>query len=368
MQTKLVTIIAVIVIIVIIGAVAFILYPKPTPTTPTTSPTPTPTGAPRTLVISHWGFAWSKIKKIVIEPFEKKYNVKVELVSGRTAERYAKLVEGAEPIPDVIFLPDYYMYRAAKKGLLEELDLSKIPNYNKLYKFIRDALSQSEVSKYGVPHTIQDVLLFYRSDLHKPVTSVKDLWRPEFKGYIALPGITTTTGPLFLVLVSIAYGGSVDNVEPGLKALEQLKDGIVTFYLRSADLMSLFERGEIHIAPGLRYQIGALQGVNKTLGGVIRYVIPKEGSIFTLNLMAIPKNAKNKDLAYKLIDFWLSTEVQRKLGEAGVDAPINAEAKLPPEHYYNIEGVTKNPIYVKPEILASKLEKWIDEWKARIQA
>jgi len=358
LQPKLAIILAIIIVIIIVGAAAAMLYPKPTPT-------PTPT-TPRTLVISHWGFAWDKIKEIVIEPFEKKYNVKVELVSGRTAERYAKLVEGAEPLPDVIFLPDYYMYRAAEKGLLEELDLSKIPNYEKLYNFIKNALAQTEVGKYGVPHTIQDVLIFYRSDLHAPVTSVKDIWREDFRGYIVLPDITTTTGPLFLVLTSIAYGGSVENVEPGFDALEELKGGIVTFYLRSADLMSLFERKEAHIAPGLRYQIGALQGVNKTLGGVIKYVIPEEGSIFTLNLMAIPKGAKNKDLAYELINFWLSTEVQKKLAEAGVDAPVNAEAEIPPGHYYNIEPVTRKPIYIKPEILAAHLEEWIDEWKTRM--
>lgn len=355
MQSKLPIILAIIIIIIVASVAALVLYQKPTPT-------------PRKLVISHWGFAWDKIKEIVIKPFEEKYNVKVELISGRTAERYAKLVEGTEPIPDVIFLPDYYIYLAAEKGLLEELDLTKIPNYEKLYDFIKDALALSEVGKYGVPHTIQDVLIFYRSDLHAPVTSVKDLWREDFKGYIVLPDITTTTGPLFLVLVSIAYGGSIENVEPGFKALEKLKGGIVTFYLRSADLMSLFERGEAHIAPGLRYQIGALQGVNKTLGGVVKYVIPSEGSIFTLNLMAIPKGAKNKDLAYKLINFWLSAEVQKKLAEAGVDAPVNAEAVLPPGHYYNIRPVMKNPIYVKPEILAAKLKEWIDEWKARIGA
>lgn len=358
MQGKLLVVVAVIVAVVIFGAVALSLY----------KPTPPPPETPTELVISHWGFGWDNINKIVIEPFEKKYNVKVVLISGTTAERYAKLAEGAEPIPDIVFLPDYYMYRAAKEGLLDELDLSKISNYNKIYKFIRDALAQSEVSRYGVPHTIQDMLLFYRSDIYKPVVSVKDLWRPEFRGYIALPDITTTSGPLFLTITSVAFGGSVENAEPGFKALEQLKGGVVTFYTRSADLNSLFERKEIYIAPGLRYQAGSLQNINTTLGGVIKYVIPEEGSIFTLNLMAIPKGAKHKDLAYKLIDFWLSTEVQKELAEAGVDAPINAEVKLPQGHYFDIEGVTKKPIYIKPEILASKLQEWIDEWKARVKA
>ena len=340
-----------------------------TPATPTTTTAPPVTitpGKPRVLYISHWGFVWDKIKKIVIEPFEKKYNVKVELISGRTAERYAKLVEGVEPIPDIVFLPDYYTQLAAEKGLLEELDLSKVPNYKKLYPFIREQLGKTEVGKYGVPHTIQDVSIIYRADLHKPVTSFKDLWREDFKGYVALPGITTTTGPLVLILASITYGGSIDNVEPGFKALEELKPAVVTYYLRSADLTSLFERGEVHIAPGLRYQLGAMQKVNKSIGGGIKYAIPKEGSIYVLNLMSIPKAAKNKDLAYALMNFWLSTEVQEKLAEEGVDAPVNAEVTLPPNHYFNIAPVTKKPIYVDPAILASKLKGWIEEWKARI--
>ena len=37
----------------------------------------------RTLVISHWGFAWDEIEEIVIRPFEEEYNCKVVLVPGK---------------------------------------------------------------------------------------------------------------------------------------------------------------------------------------------------------------------------------------------------------------------------------------------
>lgn len=340
-------------------------------TTPETSPTPTPPTTPTPsqpveLYVSHWGFAWDTINEVVIKPFEQKYNVKVVLISGTTADRYSKLVSGAEPTPDLVFLPDYYMYRAAKAGLLEELDYSKIPNAVKLADFIRQNYFESDLSKYAIPHTIQDMIIIYRSDKHPPVTSIKDLWRDDFKGLVLLPYITTTTGPMFLVLTNIAYGGNLTDMEPAFEVLETHKDYVVTYYTKSAEFNSVLERGEAEIAVGLRYQLGAVQGLNQTLSGKLSYVIPSEGSIFVFNVMAIPKNAKNKELAYKLIDFWLSTEVQQKLAEKGVDAPVNKEVVLPPEHYYNYMGQISRPIYLLPEVLAENLENWTSQWKARL--
>ena len=330
-----------------------------------TAPAPPPS-EPRVLRVSHWGFAWDDIKAIVIEPFEKKFNVKIELISGRSSERMAKVLEGAEPKPDLIFLSDYFMHQLAAKGLLERLDFSKIPNYKKLYPFIRQTLEKTEVGKYGVPFTIQDMLLIYRKDLHDPVKSFKDMWREDFKGFVLLPAITATTGPLTLAMASIAHGGTIENVEPGFKALEKLKDGVVTFYVRSADLSSLFERGEAHIAPGLRYQLGAVQKVNATIGGGITYVIPEEGSIFVLNLISIHRDSQNKDLAYELINFWLSTEIQQKLAEAGVDPPVNAEVSLPAGHFFDTKPITRRPIYIDPAFLVQNRQAWIEEWKSRV--
>lgn len=342
-------VIAGIVMIIILAAAGFWVYRLMKPK------------QPRTLVISHWGFAWDEIEEIVIKPFEEKYNVEVILVSGRTAERFSKLEAGAEPVPDIIFLPDYYTYQAVQKGLLEKIDKGKLSNYDKLHPAFKDL---PDVGDYGVPHTVQDLSLVYRSDIiSPPITGFKDLAREDLQGYIIIPSITATSGPMTLVMCAISNGGSIDNVEPGFQFLEQIRDGIVTFYTRSAEPLSLFERGEAYVATALRYQWGAFRKLNLS----VEFVIPEEGSIYVVNMMSIVKGSKNKDLAYKLMDFWISTEVQRALAEAMVDAPVNKEVVLSSDHPFYIEPIFENPIYLKPSILAEKLPEWSDEWKSRIE-
>lgn len=321
---------------------------------------------PQTLVISHWGFGWDDIKKILIEPFENQYNAKIVLVAGTTSERYTKLKAGAEPIPDVIFLPDFYTQGAAEVGLLEAIDYAKIPNFAKLHPKLKELFQVTEVSKYGVPFTIQDLGIAYVLDKHPKVTSWKDFEREDFKDLILWPTITATSGPMSLVAVSLAYGGTVSDVSVAFEKLELLKGRIVTFYTRSADPQMMFERKEVEIAPVLRYNWAPLMALKK-VGINVELVYPIEGSVFVLNLISIVKGSKNADLAYKLIDFWLSADIQKKLAEAGVDAPLNADVKLPSDHPYNIDGVFIKPIYLDPKLLAEKLDSWTKEWKERIE-
>jgi putative spermidine/putrescine transport system substrate-binding protein len=51
---------------------------------------------------------------------------------------------------------------------------------------------------YAVGYTLYSVGLVYRSDKIAPLTSWKDLWRPELKGRVAFPDVSTTQGPLML--------------------------------------------------------------------------------------------------------------------------------------------------------------------------
>ena len=265
-----------------------------------------------------------------------------------------------------MFLPDYYVVQAANKGLLMKLDLSQIPNYGKLYKAITDQIP-STLAPYGVPYTINDMGLAYRTDTHTKISSWKDLWRSDFKGEVLMPTITATSGPMALVMTSLVYGGTQTNVEPGFEALETLKSSIVTFYSMSSDPQTLFGRGEVQIGPVLRYNWAPLKNLTKP----VDIIYPTEGSVYNLNMISIVNGTKNADLGYKLIDFWLSTGIQTGEALAGVDAPVNHEAvsNLPANHPLNVLTVFNNkPTYLDPVNLAKNLASWVDAWKKRIES
>ena len=60
----------------------------------------------KTLVVTGYGGRWSDVmKKALVEPFEKKHGVKVEIVTGITTEWVAKLLAAGPDNPpfDVVF-------------------------------------------------------------------------------------------------------------------------------------------------------------------------------------------------------------------------------------------------------------------------
>jgi putative spermidine/putrescine transport system substrate-binding protein len=358
--SRVTAVVIIIVIIIIATAVTvFLTQRAPTTTTPTiTTLTTTTPAEKRKLYVSHWGFGWDLIDKLVIKPFEKEYNVEIILISGTTSERYTKLVKGVEPIPDVIFLPDYYAYRAIQQGLLIRLDLSKLQNYQYIYDFIREQLP-SYIKDYGVPHTIQDLGIAYRTDRHAQVTSWKDLWREDFRNEILWPAMTATSGPMALVMTALAFTGDMHNVDIAFKKLKELTPYIKAYYTRSGDPQLYMERGEVDIVPILRYNWGPLKNLSLPIG----IVYPAEGSMYVLNVISVVNGSKNVDLAYKFIDYWISKEVQQKLSDALVDAPINKMVKVPSGHPFDISGVVQRPIYLDPKFLAENLEGWVNKWR-----
>ncbi len=82
-----------------------------------------------------------------------------------------------------------------------------------------------------------------------PPTSWNDLFDPKYKGRIAIGDITGTSGVQFLMAVNKMRGGTLDNMEPGFAAMKELADNSVTLYTQADQLVSLFQRGDIVIAP-----------------------------------------------------------------------------------------------------------------------
>ena len=158
-----------------------------------------------TLVVSGFGIAQDKIEKNIAKPFEAVCGCNVVFEVGNNADRLAKLTaRKANPNVDVVLLADYFAKQASNQGLLEKLDTAQLSNYGKLYDFARDPLKDGT----AVAFTVYSVSIVYRTDkITKPITSWKDLWRPELAGKVALPNITTTQGPPTVWLVNRAYGG-----------------------------------------------------------------------------------------------------------------------------------------------------------------
>ncbi len=318
--------------------------------------------AQQQVVVSTFGINQDAFQRILFKPFEAECQCKVVVESGNNADRLAKL-EARKDSPNVdmaVFL-DFTGLEAANKGLTEKIDTSKLTNFGKLYDFAKDPLGNG----MGVGYTAFGTSIVYRTDKLKEFTSWKDLWRPELKGRVAIPNITTSQAPNVIMMADKAFGGSSANFAGGIDKLAELKPNIVTFYERGAQVVTLFAQDEIWAAPVGRFNWGNLKKTNLPLA----WMRPAEGEAGGVNVMIMIKGTKQADLVHRLMDKWLSEPIQKALADALVDSPVNMDVKLTPEvaefSTYGAEDLGKLQL-IPPAITLQHRGDWVSGWNARV--
>ena len=318
----------------------------------------------RSLVISTYGFNGELLKKHVYDPFKAICKCDLVIETGNVAERVAKLeARRANPSVDLIQMPDFTALEASNKGLLQPIAMGKLKNLGEVYDFGRDPLRNQQ----AVAYTVYAVGLVVRSD--KPVsagiTSWKDLWRPELKGHLMLANITGNQGLATLFMADKAWGGLATDLSTGMGKIAEIKGGVVTFYTQTAQMTALFAQDEAWAAPVGRF---AWPNLKKT-GKPLQWVVPKEGQLGMMNVLAVPKGAKNAELAEQLIDFWLSRPVQTALANDQVDSPINRTVQPRPEA---LDGLTvgstqiNSLVFMKPDVVVRERTGWVNQWNRMI--
>ncbi len=315
----------------------------------------------RSLVVSNFAVAQDQLRKDLYAPFEAKCNCKVVLDLGNAADRLAKLeARKANPEADLAVLADFTALEAARKDLIEPIDVSKLTNFNKLYDLAKDPIGKN----YGVGYTFYATSIVYRKD-KIDVTSWTDLWSPKLKNRVALPNITTTQGPLLLFMMNRALNGQTPDYATAINKLAEMKGDVVTFYERGAQLTQLFQQEEIYATVTGRFNWPLVAKLNMP----IAWAQPKEGLTGGLNVLTIVKNAKNKDLAYALIDEWLSTEAQTRIANSLVDSPANREVKLEPAIADVLtygEETAKSLNVIPPDVMLANRDAWLAGWNAKV--
>ncbi|MEC9431765.1 MAG: ABC transporter substrate-binding protein [Pseudomonadota bacterium] len=315
----------------------------------------------KTLTISVYSFSQDEFKEIVYDPFEKICGCKVVVETGNSVERLSKIeANKADPVIDMAVLSAHDALGAARKGLLQSIDVSKLTNYDKLYDIAKDPLGDH----LGIGYTFYATSIVYRSD-KVTVESWADLLGPELAGNVALPDVTTNQGPPALHMIGKALGDADPSLKTPIDAVAEKKDDIVTFYVRSSQLAQLMAQEEIWAAPVGRFAWGAF----KDNGLPMAWATPKEGQTGGLNVMVMTAGNGNEDLALRFMDFWLSTPVQQALAERLVDSPANAEVVVSDEIAENLTygaDTVKSLDLIPADVILDRREDWLAEWNAKV--
>ena len=314
-----------------------------------------------TLIVNGFGGEYEEIfKKNLKEPFEREFNARITFdPTGSASEDYAKIrATRGDPGWDVVVMTAPEAILGCREKLLEPLTEAKVLNIKHLYPEV-----QKTVAPCGVVQEIQYMSLMYNTQRARPVPdSWKIFWEPQFKGRIIIPDIGSILAVYFLIMASYAYGGDERNIDPGFDAIARLRPNVHSVILSSSAMIPYVERDEVWLLP---YWDGRAH-YYRSRGLPVDFTIPKEGSIFLLGAVSVPVGAKNKPLAYKFIDWWLSAEVQRKWAVAYTVGSARGGLSFPTEHRQaHISSIAQVRKFknVDPAFIGEKRPEWAERWK-----
>lgn len=311
----------------------------------------------KTLVVSEWGFNNDALDEHLYKPFEEKFGVKIIRETGSNPDRLNKLqIRGGV---DVIFLTDAFSQIGLDAGVFAKVDRSKIPNLEDVYEIARapqgeDAGPAFTVGRYGI--------IYDSAAVKEPVTSWKDLWRPEFAGRLAIPGFNTSSGPLTVIIAGERVGvDAFKDPDAAFASLAELKPNVVKTYNTGSELVNLFSTGEVVVGALQDFAIPAIQAAVPTA----KWVPLEEGHWGIFSTANIAAKSQNQDLAHAFINWRLDPEVQRNLNITTGDAAVNANTALQPEEVkYAAHGAEQIESLRKPDYQALNAAKadWERRW------
>lgn len=290
-------------------------------------------------------YAWGgEIPKQVIQQFEKETGIRVNFSTYDSNETmYAKLRVSQVSVYDVILPSSYFVERMKHKGMLTQLDHSKLNHIKNLDpRFTSNDYDPN--NQYSVPLIWGATGIFYNlKHHHVPLNNWKDLWQSRFINKLLL---LDDSRELFSVaLLSLGYPSSDANPKHIRHAYEKLRSLIPNIKLFSTEGIQALLIDDDATA-GIVWNGDAFKAHAENSG--IEFVYPKSGFVIWVDCLVIPNQAKHLDEAYTFINFMLRPDVAATIGLTQGHAITNATgvSQLPTE-------IQNNPmIYPSNKILA----------------
>lgn len=320
---------------------------------------PRPGSAADAIVSTIFGGKFEEVyRATIVEPFRKKFGHDVTLKLGSGSEWLTTAVISKDhPEIDVLWLAFPESIKAINEDLAIELLPAELPNLSDVEPIWYDTYKHK-----GVGLDYAAFGLAYRTDrIAAAPTSWADLWKPEYKGKLAMPDLTASGGYETLVIAAKLNGGSESNIEPGFEAMKRVRPSVRKFYKSNPEAAQLFERGEVNIGAYWDGRTWAL-----TDGGVpIRFVIPKEGASVGMVSYHIMKNTPKMAACKEFVNFAISVEGQEGFCNGMGYGPVNRKAKLVPPASDRVPSL-KNLLMLDWFKIEPQMAQWLDRWNREI--
>jgi putative spermidine/putrescine transport system substrate-binding protein len=317
------------------------------------------------LIVNSYGGPYEDIiRERIIEPFEEKFGVTVIYDAvGSASQDYAKIkATGGRPGFDVVVMTASQSLDGCRDKLLEPLTGNAVPNLGAL-----DPKLSAMAGECGAVHELQYLSLVWRKDkLPVAPTSWSDLLDEELDGRVILPTFQNVMAAYLIEVMSVTHGGDLlDDVDPGFAATARLAGKAVGFEQASAVMENYIKDGRAWAMP---FWNGRAQLLMDS-GLPIDYVRPKEGTVPLIATLNVPIGARNRDLAFQFVNFWLEKASQEawvtgyKVGSARPDINVPDEVRA-----RQITTEADLDALLLPDLttLSARLPEWGARWEREV--
>ena len=282
----------------------------------------------RVLNVCNWG---EYIDESLITQFEEETGIKVNYQTAESNEALYSLLKSGGANYDVICPSDYMISQLIEEDMLQPLDYSKIPNFEKIDTRFKN-LSYDPENLYTVPYTWGTLGIIYNTTMvDEPITSWSALFDDKYKDNVIL--IDNSRDAFGIALYYLGYSVNTTDEAQIREAFQLLSDAVSKGVYQGKVMDEVFQKMEQGNAAIATYYAGDYLTMLEN-NPDLAYVVPEEGSNWFVDAMCILKDAQNVDEAHEWINFLASTEANLANMDYIWYASPNAEALEQYPAYY----------------------------------
>ena len=265
----------------------------------------------------------------LIQPFEEKFNVKVNLKEYEGTGAALAIVEQSRPGDwDVFVIDGVDVPGVVESGILAELPQDELP-LNDVFESVqmRDATFQ-DGKMYAIMEKFGYNVISYNKDKVDPadMRNLDMLWSDKYKGRIAVYDYYIPLIGLTALKMGLKPSEVDSSVLPKLREeLFKLKDNSVMVgdVVASSTALAVGE-ADILIGGG-EWAVSVLSADRPELD----WVLPDQGGMLWSQSIGVFESSKNKDLAIEFVKYIMSPEGQARLATSSCfwGMPANAKAE-----------------------------------------
>ena len=282
-----------------------------------------------------------------VKPFEKQYGVSVKSTYIASVDQMvAKMISGGTKQYDVITASSDNRKLLIDSKVIEPIDTSQIPNYAKLYPFVKPlytlngkvwAVSQD----WGINPFIYDKSLY-----KTPPTSWAVQWSPQLKNKLAIWNDYTLIYMGASVLGIDKAPGVYNLSDKQLAAIKakmlQLKPNVRAVWSTGGDVIQMFATKEVSATLGWNYVYTQLVSKKVNVGQTVFPHMGPQGWN-DANAVSSGVSPECRKLAYKWINYLSSPKAQAQIAKVTGYGPSNPGAKA-----YMSKALIKETFLDKP--------------------